>query len=107
MKLSRIYCGRSVPNADYRHREIRDAGVNKFLAEEVAERFPAGFSVFHGDGAWRGASDMIRERMFCVEILHHDAETNKIREIAEAWKRWASQEAVLIVTLPVSDASFV
>lgn len=90
----RLLCGRSIPGGG----EVTDADLTRFLEEVVTVRFPEGFSVFQGQGHWRGGN----EEMFVIEIIHpvNEAADRKVAEIAEEYRVRFRQQAVLRVIAP-------
>lgn len=88
----RLFCGLSIPDGG----AVSQAQLDAFIAEEVATRFPDGFTVFRAHGHWQGGD----EESLVIEIVHpRDAQTNaKVRAIAEAYRARFRQEAVLRVT---------
>ncbi len=89
-----LYFGRTIPTGGF----VSDEAWAAFLAEVVTPRFPAGLTVWHGDGQWRGADGKIaKEQSYVLDLLHPDdaASDRSVREIMAEYRRRFSQEAVL------------
>lgn len=116
--VSRIYCGRGIPQArrvdlgscTSRYTEVLDSGVKRFIETVLAPTFPDGFTILHGTGGWRDTDtgEPITERCFVVEVAHGpDPDDNdRVRAVAREWKRWGQQQAVM-VTRERREVSFV
>jgi hypothetical protein len=118
--LSRIYCGRKVPpqhvrtlpdgSVDMRAMFISDRTVGQFIEQVVAPAFPDGFTVLpDAVGAWRDMNTgaTYREPSFIVEVAHGSADASRVRHVAETWKKWTQQDAVMVVTAPRVAVAFV
>ncbi len=71
-----------------------------FVRDEIAPRFPQGFSLLEAQGQWRNADGSIaEERTHLLQLVHPDDEANAqaVRAIAERYKARFDQEAVLQV----------
>lgn len=92
---ARLYFGRT---------RTDNAAWQKFLAENVTPRFPAGFSVFDGTGQWqqRSSGRIIQEKSTVIEIAApRDPDTIwKFEEIRADYRAKFNQESVGLV---VSD----
>ncbi len=90
----RLFCGRSIPDGG----EVTDADVEEFLDEFVTPRFPEGFTSWTAIGNWRGEE----EKTLVLEFLHPYGRDfdQKVREIAEEYRRRFRQQAVMRVTSP-------
>ena len=106
MNLNRIYCGRMIPEtvAQNSSREtfVRDSSIARFVASEVATRFPNGFTQTSVDGFWKDTvtGRVINEPSVIFEVVSDDKEA--VREVALAYKRWFHQQAVLVVSIPAA-----
>jgi hypothetical protein len=89
----RLFCGRSIPGGG----EVTDADVDRFLDEVVTPRFP-GFTSWTATGSWHGAE----EKTLVLEFIHPYGREfdEKVREIAEEYRRRFRQEAVMRVSEP-------
>ena len=80
---------------------VSEADWQRFVAEEVASRFPAGFSVVDATGQYRSAvtGNVVSEKTRIVTLVHADeaAIHKSINAIAEAYKARFRQESVLRV----------
>jgi hypothetical protein len=90
----RLFCGRSIPDGG----EVTDADVGKFLDEVVTPRFPEGFTTWTAVGNWRGEE----EKTLVIEFLHPYGRSfdEKVREIADEYRKRFRQQAVMRVTEP-------
>lgn len=89
----RLFCGRSIPGGG----EVTDGEVQQFLDEFVTPRFP-GFTSWTAIGSWQGEE----ERTLVLEFIHPYGRgyDEKVREIAEEYRRRFRQQAVMRVTEP-------
>lgn len=89
-----LYFGRNVPGGGV----VGDSALRSFLAEEVARRFPAGFTIWDATGHWQGASGRAETERTTVLLLVQpasDSADSLVRAVALAYKQRFSQEAVL------------
>jgi hypothetical protein len=80
-----------------------DAQWRQFLAREVTPRFPDGLTVYDTYGQWRDPKRnvVVREKSRVLRIIiPADGPTDKIAQIAEAYKKQFSQKSVGVVTRP-------
>ena len=71
-----------------------------FVRDEIAPRFPQGFSILEAQGQWRNADGSIaHEQTHILQLLHSVDERNEraVGEIADRYKTRFEQEAVLRV----------
>ncbi|HEX8251194.1 MAG TPA: DUF3574 domain-containing protein [Pyrinomonadaceae bacterium] len=83
----------------------------KFLADEVTPRFPAGFTVLAGDGQYGDNGKIIREKSFVLIILYplktRKSSRRKIERIRNAYVKAFQQKSVMRVDFPqVMQVSF-
>ena len=98
--LERLYFGSNTPGG-----VIGEVDWRTFVERAITPLFPDGFTVFEGEGQWRGASKRIeREPSRVVEIVHSGSgdARRRIASIAKEYKRLFQQESVLIVRIPVA-----
>ena len=100
--VSRIYCGRSIPN-DKAHNDqsahVRESSIKSFVDQVLAPLFPNGWTLLHGEGGWRAANGpTIREDSLVIELIHSGESHEDVLHVASEWKRWFSQEAVMVST---------
>ncbi len=91
---TRLYLGRSLRDGG----AVDEFGWNRFLKEAVTPAFPAGFTVLHGQGQYRGRSGRIVSENTAVLVLIHrdtDEENRKADSIRREYIRRFDQEAVL------------
>ena len=78
---------------------VSEADWQRFVVEEVATRFPAGFSVVDATGQYRSpvTGNVVSEKTRIVTLVHADAPAihQSINAIAEAYKTRFKQESVL------------
>ena len=89
-----LYFGRNVPGGGV----VADSALRAFLAEEVARRFPAGFTIWDATGHWQGASGRPETERTTVLLLVQPASggaDSLVRAVALAYRQRFSQEAVL------------
>ena len=89
-----LYFGRNVPGGGV----VGDSALRAFLVEEVARRFPAGFTIWDATGHWQGASGRSETERTTVLLLVQPASGSAdslVRAVALAYKQRFSQEAVL------------
>ncbi len=89
----RLFCGRSIPGGG----EVMDADVDEFLDEVVTPRF-TGFTSWTATGSWRGEE----EKTLVLEFVHPYGREfdEKVREVAEEYRKRFRQEAVIRVMTP-------
>lgn len=78
-----------------------------FVREEIAPRFPQGFSVLEAQGQWRNADGSVaREHTHLLQLVHprDEATAQAARDIAARYKARFDQEAVLQVGTPACMA---
>ena len=71
-----------------------------FVSEEIAPRFPQGFSLLEAQGQWRNADGSVaHEQTHVLQLVHPDdaASAQAVTQIAERYKSRFEQEAVLRV----------
>ncbi|HWL80119.1 MAG TPA: DUF3574 domain-containing protein [Roseomonas sp.] len=112
--VTRLYMGRRIPlqhvarrpdgAVDERQATVRDAAVDRFISDVVAQHFPDGFTVLHGEGGWMDSATgrPIREPSLIVEVMHSAAQADAVRNVAAEWKRRFKQDAVMAVSSPVA-----
>lgn len=79
---------------------VTDEEWDKFLADEVTPRFPAGFTVLEALGQYRDVSGkIVKEKSRCLILLYSKKERRasgeKIEQIRAAYKQKFQQESVL------------
>jgi hypothetical protein len=95
----RLFFGRNIPGGGV----VSDSAWTAFLAEVVTPRFPAGLTVWRGEGQWLGSQGTIdHESAMVVEIIHPASRADEaaLGAISDEYKRRFRQEAVLRVTTP-------
>jgi hypothetical protein len=76
----------------------------KFLADEVTPRFPAGFTVLAGDGQFSDDGKIISEKSFVLIVLYplktRKSSRLKIEQIRRAYLKAFQQKSVMRVDFP-------
>ena len=82
---------------------ISDEEWNAFVREEIAPRFPAGFTILVAAGHWRDASGSHDEPARLLLVVHRvqDGLDLDLEEIRSAYKSRFDQQAVLRLDSPV------
>lgn len=99
----RLFFGRAIPGGD----EVTDAQWAAFVAEEIAPRFPQGFTIYQARGHWRGDDGMpVSEPTMVVEIVHPLAASADaaVNQIATNYRTRFRQEAVLRVRTSAEES---
>ena len=94
--LDQLYFGSGRPHGP----DVTQQEWSAFVREEIAPRFPQGFSLLEAEGQWRNADGSVaEERTHVLQLVHPDdaASARAVREIAERYKARFDQEAVLRV----------
>jgi hypothetical protein len=80
---------------------VSDAEFNRFVAGEIASRFPDGFTVLNGHGQWRDPARMTiaREASKVVVIAFSEgsADDGRLQKIIDAYKDRFNQKSVGIL----------
>jgi hypothetical protein len=95
-----LYFGRNVPGGGV----VADSALQAFLAEEVAQRFPDGFTVWEATGHWRGASGVGETERTTIMMVLQPASSDAdslVAAVAHSYKVRFLQEAVLHERAPV------
>jgi hypothetical protein len=80
---------------------VSEDDFDRFLLEEVASRFPGGFTVFEAQGRWPYKGVLFREPSKVLTVtLRGPDDRRKVHEIAAAYERRFRQEAVLSIIRP-------
>lgn len=89
-----LYFGRGISGVS-----IDDEAFRAFIADEVTPRFPSGFTLSHGEGAWKNTmlEKTIYEKSTMLIVLHPGSRTERqaLREIAGAYRTRFQQQAVI------------
>lgn len=97
--VHRLYFGAQMPDG-----EVDDAAWQAFVADTVAPRFAAGFTVLEGRGQWREPDGrVVSERSRVLEIVAADdaAVRQALIELVAIYKTRFRQQAVLVTQVPV------
>lgn len=93
-----LYLGTAIGE---RGQVVSEAEWQRFVAEEVATRFPEGFSVVEATGQYRSPAtgNVVSEKTRILTLVHADAPAahRAIDTIAAAYKARFQQESVLRV----------
>jgi Protein of unknown function (DUF3574) len=68
---------------------VTDAEWQSFVDDEIAMRFPDGFTLLDGQGEWRGSRGVVREKSHVLILFHpssqeQDDKIEALRSIYEA-----------------------
>lgn len=94
---SRLYLGRSRPGG---YVPVSQWEIDAWVAEELAPRFPDGWTTLYGEGGWRDAetSKTIREHSIVVELIHDEHALAKVHDLGRSYKERFGQDAVMLAT---------
>lgn len=80
---------------------VSDAEFEQFVAQEIATRFPDGFTLMQAEGRWREEDGDLVKEPSRVLIIFADAKAEPaIDALCEAYRVRFKQEAVLESTIP-------
>ena len=99
MVADRLYFGGAIPAGG----EVTEAQWSAFVEEIIVPRFPNGFTIYRGDGHWKGDDGAhVRETARIVEVTRTlDAASDRaVDEIAVTYRKRFAQEAVLRIRTP-------
>jgi hypothetical protein len=97
--LDQLYFGSSRPHGP----EVSTQDWSAFVQEEIAPRFPQGFTVLEAQGQWRNDDGSVaQERSHVLQLLHpaDAAGAAALREIAGRYRARFDQQAVLQAGTP-------
>ena len=105
MVVAELFFGRSIPG----RAPLSEAEWAAFAAEILTPNFPAGFTVFDGDGQWQNPAThaILRERTKIVLVAARRAPdlTARLSAVSDAYKTRFHQRSVGLITRD-SCASF-
>ncbi len=81
--------------------QVSEQAWQGFVNQEIAPRFPDGFTVQDGWGQWKGKDGVVREPARIMIVVFAGRPDGKLQDIREAYKRRFHQESVLYVEQPV------
>jgi transcription termination factor NusB len=90
-----LFFGRNIPGGG----EVSEAEFQAFVDTIITDRFPAGLTIFDGDGQFRDSTNtIIEEQSKIVRLLLEDTVENEIAidEIISAYIEQFNQESVLV-----------
>ena len=98
----KIFCGMSRDGG-----AVSEAEWQRFCDEYVSAEFPDGYTALEATGYWKSeeAPATMREDSRILVILAPSGAGEKVRRIAQQYRRLFQQESVLVTTSP-SDAVF-
>lgn len=82
---------------------VSDADWARFVDEEIAPRFPQGFTVLDGKGQWQnddGTVSRERSKLLHLVLRVNTKQSNDVRTIRDAYMQRYHQEAVLLTVTP-------
>lgn len=94
--MDQLYFGTGRPHGP----DVTPQEWSRFVSEEIAPRFPQGFSLIDTQGQWRNADGSVaHEQTHLLQLVHPDDEASgqAVHQIAEHYKTRFEQEAVLRV----------
>jgi len=101
--LDQLYFGSARPHGP----DVTAQEWDAFVRDEIAPRFPQGFTVLEAQGQWRNADGSVaRERSHVLQVAHpaDPAAARAVDEIAARYKARFDQEAVLRLATPACMA---
>ena len=103
-----MYFGRDRPN----NRQVSDEEFNDFIMDCVIPKFPKGFTILDGSGAWKNADawKIVWEKSKIL-VLIVDAWENaylqlKVYDIRNRYCELYNQESVLVTVSPLIEVTF-
>jgi hypothetical protein len=94
--VAELFFGRSIAGGG----SVSDADFARFVDDEVAPRFPAGFTLWDAKGAWRtpdGKPVRERSKVLFIVLGGTPGEAAKLNAIRSAYETRFHQESVLLV----------
>ena len=96
---SELYFGRLKPGGSV----VTDAEWRTFVAEQVAPRFPDGFTVLDALGQYRGRDGQIIAEPTKILLIVHGPDARpraSVQELRDVYRRLFQQESVLLIESP-------
>jgi hypothetical protein len=96
---SELYFGRLKPDGSV----VTDAEWRAFVADEVAPRFPDGFTVLDALGQYRGRDGRIIAEPTKILLIVHGPDARpraSVQELRDVYRRLFQQESVLLIESP-------
>ena len=94
-----LYFGRLKPDGSV----VTDAEWRAFVAEQVAPRFPDGFTVLDALGQYRGRDGQIIAEPTKILLIVHGPDARpraSVQELRDVYRRLFQQESVLLIESP-------
>jgi hypothetical protein len=99
-QVAELMFGRKIGNRI----SVSEGAWSRFVAREIAPRFPDGLTVLDASGQWRDRSSnrIVRERSKIVQIVlpGNPEDIARINEIAEIYKVRFKQQSVAVIVRP-------
>src|SRR5277367_1543853 len=75
---------------------VTEAEWQSFVDDEVAQRFPDGFTLLDGQGEWRGSRGIVRERSHVLLLFHPSSQEqdDKIETLRTIYEKRFGQDSV-------------
>jgi hypothetical protein len=75
---------------------VTDAEWQSFIDDEIAQRFPDGFTLLEGQGEWRGSRGIVREKSHILLLLHplSPEQEDKIEALRSIYEKRFGQDSV-------------
>ena len=96
---SELYFGRLKPDGSV----VTDAEWRAFVTDEVAPRFPDGFTVLDALGQYRGRNGQIIAEPTKILLVVHGPDARSrasVQELRDVYRRLFQQESVLLIESP-------
>jgi hypothetical protein len=75
---------------------VTEAEWQSFVDDEIAQRFPDGFTLLDGQGEWRGSRGVVRETSHILILLHPSSpdQDDKIEALRSIYEKRFGQDSV-------------
>jgi hypothetical protein len=75
---------------------VTDAEWQSFIDDEIAQRFPDGFTLLDGQGEWRGSRGIVREKSHILILWHPPSpeSQDKIESLRSIYEKRFGQDSV-------------
>jgi hypothetical protein len=75
---------------------VTDAEWQSFVDDEIAQRFPDGFTLLDGQGEWRGSRGVVREKSHVLILFHPSSQEQdeKIEALRSIYEKRFGQDSV-------------
>jgi len=75
---------------------VTDAEWQSFVDDEIAQRFPDGFTLLDGQGEWRGSRGVVREKSHVLILWYQSSpeSQDKIEALRSIYEKQFGQDSV-------------